>query len=174
MIALMAVGLLAPSVYAGGKGWDNVKKLKLDERLLVKMDDMTQFKCYFRIATDDELVCLPLLRVRNLPSTPPEYDLERDRIREVSKRHTSAQGGVLEDALVGGGLGAIVGVAHPPSNPPQGRDVAILAGSRAVAFIVVDHVFPLFHHGVIFKRRDDLAWYRPRPQEISSNTSGKN
>jgi len=154
LVALFVAALLAPGAHAAKGNWAKVKKLKLGTLLVVKMLDRHQFKCYFSLATDDELVCQ---RLRNRPSTPVdayvECHLERNRIREIRKGHTSAGEGMIEDALVGAGIGAVLATGVVPSfDRHRGRDVAILAGAGAAISVIVGHVLPVFHRGVVYKR----------------------
>lgn len=153
LVALFVAALLAPGAHAAKGSWAKVKKLKLGTLLVVKTDDRPQFKCSFGLATEDELDCyLPVqLGSPSFPD-PAELRLKRGEIREIRLRHIAKQG-VVEDAVFGAGFGAVEATVHPPSNPPRGRDTLILAGACAVTFVVVDHLLPLFHRGVIYKRK---------------------
>lgn len=184
---LLFLVFLGPAASARKRSWEVVEKLPPGTSISVK-SDWLRTQCTFVSATDDQLVCQPIPPMQSAyrpwppgpfpipypPAPPPDPAVFRRKdVIEVRLEHSVAVN-VLTGVGIGAGVGAGLGAAN--GNGTLTRGGSALLGGLILGLVggVVGRNAPIFHRGVIFKRKDDLAWYRRHQLSHSENANGQN
>jgi hypothetical protein len=128
--------------------WQIVKNLAPGTRISVK----SKFRdlCVFESATDNTLVCEPAL-LGTAITNPIPFRFKRTRVREVRLEFSDSENGVL-GAIVGGGIGAILGAIGGGQTYSRGGSALVIGGLGALVGSVVARNFPIRHGAVIYRR----------------------
>jgi len=131
-----------------GGDWQIVKNLAPGTRISVK----SKFRdlCVFESATDTTLVCEPAL-LGTAITNPIPLRFKRTKVREVRLEFSDSENGVL-GAIVGGGVGAVLGAIGGGQTYSRGGSALLVGGLGALVGGVVARNFPIRHGAVIYRR----------------------
>ena len=184
---VLITAFLVPAAGARKRSWENVEKLPPGTSISVK-SVWLRTQCTFVSATDDELDCDPVPPsgpvYRSWPPAPFPIPYppasrsglavyRREDVLEVRLEHS-----VPVNELTGVGIGAAAGAGAGAANDSGTltRGGGALLGGLIGGLIggVIGRNSPIFHRGVIFKRKDDAAWYRQHQQAQTEKPKEKN
>ena len=142
--SVLVVLLFGSNVQAQNGDWQAVQNLKRGTRISVKARH--RVICFFKTATDDELICKPP-RLFFLGRAEARFD--RQSVREVRIKRNEENDGWI-GAGAGAGVGAAVGVN---TGTPRGGKAIVDTLLGAFLGGMVAGVVPIFHHDkTVYKR----------------------
>ena len=126
--------------------WQDVVNLKRGTRITVKTRHRT--RCFFKTATDDELVCKP---PRSLWLRPAERRFDRQSVREV-RLERSDEANAAVGAAIGAGAGAALGASNGNGTLTRGGGALLIGSIGALSGWFFGSDFHILHGKIIYKR----------------------
>lgn len=178
---------LVPAAAARKRSWYAVEKLPPGTSISVK-SVWLRTQCTFVSATDDELDCDPVPPSEPVyrPWPPAPFPLpyppasrpglavyRREDVLEVRLEH-SVPVNVLTGVGIGAAAGAGAGAANDSGTLTRGGGALLGGLIGGLIGGVIGRNSPIFHRGVIFKWKDDLAWRRAHQKAHPENPNVKN
>lgn len=167
---MLLFGFLTPVAGARKPSWEIVEKLPPGTSISVK-SDWLRTQCTFVRATDDELVCQPVppmqpayrpwpplpIPIPYPPAPPPDLAVfRRQDVIEVRLEH-SVPTNVLTGMAIGAGAGAGLGAANGSGTLTRGGSALLGGLIGGLVGGVIGRNSPLFHRGVIYKRKGNTC-----------------
>jgi len=144
--SLVVVFLLASNAQAQAGDWQALQHLRPGTRITVKTRHRA--RCFFTMATDDELVCKP---PRLLWLGPAERRFDRQSVREVRLESSDEANGAV-GAAIGAGAGAALGASNGNGTLTRGGGAFLIGSIGALCGWFFGSDFHILHGKIIYKR----------------------